>query len=376
MTKNRERLRIVVISTVHETYDTRIFYKQILSLQSKYEIVYFSATLETPQYDWIIPLSKSRTKMGRLLTHLSLIRRLPRFKADLYLLHDPELLPLGILLKLFGNKVVWDMHEDTYSDIRTKTYVKPLVRSAFAFIYKLFQVVSYKLFDGFVLAEDGYRSYFGESTKTCIVHNYALLDQLNNYDHIAKEPRTIVYIGSISVNRGIYQLLDLVIRVKIEFPDIRLILIGPFSDDSLDANVQKYIRHNNIEDNVQIRGSMKNVEAYPVIAKCMIGLALLLPEPNFTKSLPTKMFEYMALGLPVVVSNFPRWEDIVKSHQAGVVVDPFDIASISEVVSSILANENLYAELSHNAKVAAQEYSWETESIILQNFLDNVLSKR
>lgn len=185
-----------------------------------------------------------------------------------------------------------------------------------------------------------------------------------------------MYIGSISVNRGIYQLLDLVIRVKIEFPDIRLILIGPFSDDSLDANVQKYIRHNNIEDNVQIRGSMKNVEAYPVIAKCMIGLALLLPEPNFTKSLPTKMFEYMALGLPVVVSNFPRWEDIVKSHQAGVVVDPFDIASISEVVSSILANENLYAELSHNAKVAAQEYSWETESIILQNFLDNVLSKR
>lgn len=375
MTDNGVTPRIAVISTVHETYDTRIFYKQIFSLKINYNVIYFSPTSEKPKYDWIVSLYKSRLKIGRILTHLSLIRKLPRFNADIYLLHDPELLPLGIVLKCFAKKVVWDMHEDTYNDIKTKAYIKPLTRTVLAFIYKLVQTISYRLFDGFILAEDEYLSYFEESEKICIVHNYPLLDQLSNYCGTLKEPGTIVYIGSISVNRGIYQLLDLVVRLKKNIPNIKLALIGSFTDGNLEASVQQRVFGMNIEDNVKFYGFVKNVEAYLIVAKCMIGLALLFPEPNFTKSLPTKMFEYMALGLPVVVSNFPLWENIVKNHQAGFAVDPFDITSASEVISKMLVDENLYHEFSRNAIKTAQEYSWETENKVLQDFLANVLVK-
>jgi glycosyltransferase involved in cell wall biosynthesis len=367
--------KIAVISTVHETYDTRIFYKQIASLRASYDIVYFSPALGTPEHDWIVPLPKSRSKFGRLRTQLALIGKLRHYGADLYLLHDPELLPLGIVLKCLGKKVVWDMHEDTYNDIRTKTYLKPITRSIVASIYKLFQRVSYKLFDGFILAEDGYSSYFEQPARFCVVHNYPLLDRLNRYNQVVKNQGTIVYIGSIAANRGVFQLLDLVARLQRDFPSITLHLIGPFSDDNLELSVRRYIRELRIDDNVQIRGSMKNIDAYPELAKCMVGLALLLPEPNFTKSLPTKMFEYMALGLPVVVSNFPLWESIVKHHNAGAAVDPFDTESACEVVRRFLSDQHLYATLSRNARQAAQQYSWETENVILQNFLANILAR-
>jgi glycosyltransferase involved in cell wall biosynthesis len=366
---------IAVISTVHETYDTRIFYKQIASLRASYEIVYFSPASGAPEYDWIVPLPKSRSKLGRLRTQLALIRKLRHCSADLYLLHDPELLPLGIVLKCLGKKVVWDMHEDTYNDIKTKSYLKPITRSIVALIYKLFQSISYRLFDGFILAEDGYGCYFGHGARFCVVHNYPLLERLSRYQEVAKNPGTIVYIGSIAANRGIFQLLDLVARLQPDFPSITLQLIGPFSDERLEASVRRHIRERNIDGNVQVRGPMKNIDAYGELAKCMVGLALLLPEPNFTKSLPTKMFEYMALGLPVVVSNFPLWESIVKNHNAGAAVDPFDTGSASEAVRRLLSDQDLYASLSRNARQAAQQYSWETENMILQNFLGNILAK-
>jgi glycosyltransferase involved in cell wall biosynthesis len=376
MTDVAGKQKIAVISTVHETYDTRIFYKQIASLRASYEIVYFSPASGTPEYDWIVPLPKSRSKVGRLRTQLALIGKLRHHGADLYLLHDPELLPLGIVLKCLGKKVVWDMHEDTYNDIKTKTYLKPVTRSIVAFIYKLFQGVSYRLFDGFILAEDGYSSYFAQPARLCVVHNYPLLDRLNRYQKVDKSPATIVYIGSIAANRGIFQLLDLVARLQPDFPGITLQLIGPFTDDGLEAGVRRYIRERRIEGNVRIRGPMKNVDAYAELAKCMVGLALLLPEPNFTKALPTKMFEYMALGLPVVVSNFPLWESIVKHHNVGAAVDPFDTNAASEVVRRLLSDSHLYAALSRNARQAAQQYSWETENVILHNFLANILSPR
>ena len=120
---------------------------------------------------------------------------------------------------------------------------------------------------------------------------------------------------------------------------------------------------------------MKSVDAYGELAKCMVGLALLLPEPNFTKSLPTKMFEYMALGLPVLVSNFPLWEAVVSKHNAGAAVDPFDTDSACNVLRRFLTDHSLFAALSRNARQAAQQYSWETENMILQNFVANILAR-
>jgi glycosyltransferase involved in cell wall biosynthesis len=365
---------IAVISTVHDTYDTRIFYKQLESLRRRFRVVYLSPVVGLPEQDWILPLAKSRSKLGRLRTHLSLIRRLFEIKVDLYLLHDPELLPIGIVLACLGKKVVWDMHEDTYNDIKTKTYLPRLIRGPAAWIYAGFQSAAYRVLDGFLLAEDEYGKYFPGSTKTCVVRNYPLLNRLNEVADVPKAPNTLVYIGSISVNRGVLQLIEIVAKVAGRVPRVRLTLIGPFVDAALEKRVRDLVREKGLDQNVVIRGPIRNVEAYPHLAKCMIGLALLLPEPNFTKSLPTKMFEYMALGLPVIVSNFPMWAGIVNRHRVGFALDPLDTEAVCDAIVGILGDERRYSELSRNARAAAREYSWEAESVSLRHFLERIIA--
>ncbi|MFO1418585.1 MAG: glycosyltransferase [Methylotetracoccus sp.] len=374
MTTREHKPRVAVISTVHDTYDTRIFYKQIPSLRGEFDVIYLTPVSSDPGLPGVIPLRKSTSKLGRLWTHLSLLRALVGAKADLYLLHDPELLPLGLLLKLLGRRVVWDMHEDTYNDIKTKGYLGPLRRVLFAEIYRLFQVVSYYLLDGFLLAEDAYQSYFPRSTKTCVVHNYPLLDRLRDYIGTPKDEHTLVYIGSISVNRGVRELLELVRSAKESLPGIRLLLIGPFTDDALEASTRRYVAEHELSDNVIIQGPVRNVEAYPLLARCKLGVALLLPEPNFRKSLPTKMFEYMALGLPVVVSDFPLWKEIVDMHGVGYAVDPTDAPAVVAAVRRLLTDDALYREMSVKAAYAAQEYSWETEGRRMVGFLNGILN--
>lgn len=364
-----------MISTVHDTYDTRIFYKQIESLRQHYRVFYFSPVSGKPTEDWIIPLYQSRSKLGRLRTQLSLLICLSKTKADLYLLHDPELLPLGFLLRGLGKRVVWDMHEDTFNDIKTKTYLPSIVRVVVAFTFRALQSFAYRIFNGFILAEDKYGDYFPRSVKTCVVHNYPLLDRLRPYRDTARQSNTVVYIGSISSNRGVYQLLDIIELLKKQIASIRLVLIGPFTDVALEKNVHDLIKGKRLEHNVELRGKIRNIDAYPVIAQCMVGVALLLPEPNFAKSLPTKMFEYMALGLPVVVSNFPLWKDIVERHDAGASVDPFDTEAASEAIYSMLTDPQRFERLSTNASTAASLYSWETESRTLLDFLSRILNK-
>jgi glycosyltransferase involved in cell wall biosynthesis len=371
---NGNRKSIAVISTVHETYDTRIFYKQIPSLRENYDVVYLSPMSGPPEEDFILALPKSRSKVGRLATHLSLMRNLVSVRADLYLLHDPELLPLGVLLSLLGKRVVWDMHEDTYNDIKTKDYLSPTLRVIAGELYRLVQSLAARLLSGFILAEDAYGRSLPVSLKTCVVHNYPLLNRLSPFGEIAKNRESLVYIGSISRNRGIFQLLDVVDKLRHRLPGIRLLLIGPFVDPELEKEVRSYVFHRAIQNNVDIRGPIRNVDAYPLVAQCMVGLALLLPEPNFTSSLPTKMFEYMALGLPVIVSAFPLWEEIVHTHHVGASIDPTDTEGVADLVFHWLTHPDYYRELSDNARRAARRYSWETESRTLHRFVTDILS--
>lgn len=371
---NDSRQSIAVISTVHETYDTRIFYKQIPSLREHYDVLYLSPMSGAPEEDFIRALPKSRSKMGRLATHLSLLQNLVNVRADLYLLHDPELLPLGVLLSLLGKRVVWDMHEDTYNDIKTKHYLSPALRVIAGGTYRLVQSLAARLLSGFILAEDAYGRSLPASLKTCVVHNYPLLNRLSPFGDLAKNPESLVYIGSISRNRGIFQLLDVVNTLRPRLPGVRLLLIGPFADPELEREVRSYVLDLGIQDNVDIRGPIRNVDAYPLVAQCMIGVALLLPEPNFTSSLPTKMFEYMALGLPVVVSAFPLWEEIVHTHHVGASIDPTDTEGVADLVLHWLTNPDYYRELSDNARRAARRYSWETESTTLHKFVSEILA--
>jgi glycosyltransferase involved in cell wall biosynthesis len=93
------------------------------------------------------------------------------------------------------------------------------------------------------------------------------------------------------------------------------------------------------------------------------GIVTFHPVPNHTESQPNKLFEYMAAGLPVIASDFPRWRGIVEGHECGLVVDPKDPDRIAEAMQWILAHPVEAETMGDRGRQAVKrQYNWDLES--------------
>ena len=78
------------------------------------------------------------------------------------------------------------------------------------------------------------------------------------------------------------------------------------------------------------------------------------------------MFEYMATGLPVIVSNFPLWKEIVEDNKCGITVNPLDPQEIARAVEYLCSNPELMEKMGRNGrKTVMGKYNWGNESKIL-----------
>jgi hypothetical protein len=110
-------MRIAHLTSAHPRDDIRIFLKECRSLAVRgHEVVLVVADGFGDEFrDGVMIADVGRSK-GRLDRMVNTTRRVLRkaldLKADIYHLHDPELLPIGLALKSRGKKVVFDAHED------------------------------------------------------------------------------------------------------------------------------------------------------------------------------------------------------------------------------------------------------------------------
>jgi glycosyltransferase involved in cell wall biosynthesis len=106
-------------------------------------------------------------------------------------------------------------------------------------------------------------------------------------------------------------------------------------------------------------------------------MAVLEPLPNFVESFPTKMFEYMALGLPVIVSDFPLYRAIVDDVCCGFCVPPGDPESIAEKALWLFENPGEAAAMGKRGRQAvSNKFHWGRESRKLVAFYDDLNQKR
>ena len=140
------------MSSVHKTFDTRIFYKICLSLTKRYEVYYVSANAKTEDVSGVhiegVELPQSRIK--RMFSLGRVFRKLIEIDADIYQFHDPELLYLGLKLKHRGKKVIFDSHEDVPQQLLEKGYYPSWCKKPISFIYTLIEKYCLKRYDAVI----------------------------------------------------------------------------------------------------------------------------------------------------------------------------------------------------------------------------------
>ena len=114
---------------------------------------------------------------------------------------------------------------------------------------------------------------------------------------------------------------------------------------------------------VEYKGRLDHSQIPGLLGRAKIGLFLMHPLENKLESLPVKLFEYMAAGLPVVISDFPLWRQVVQSAECGLLVDPLNPSAVAEALVWLLRHPAEAAEMGRKGQRAVAEiYNWERES--------------
>jgi glycosyltransferase involved in cell wall biosynthesis len=371
-------MEIIHISLVHQRSDIRIFYKQCLYLQ-EYKLGNITLIVADGIGDDIISNIKildigipSRNRIGRAILGSIKMWKIFRFlHYDVVHLHDPELLPLGLLLKAKKKIVIFDMHENLPKEIFTKNYINKWVRYPLSYIINFFQQQIFKVIP-VVFAENSYIKDFGTAKTSVTVLNYPIIKELNKVITQKRKTFNIGYLGSITKERGLFMQLRAVDELRNEGLEIETTLIGPYSNKDYNSLIcQKLVR----SGAASFTGRVIPEVGWSLMSKCHVGLAVLESSPNFIESYPTKLFEYMALGIPCIVSDFPLYRKVVEDAQCGLLVDPMDIESIKDAIRRLYYNQNELNRMGENGKINVNHrYSWDSEFLKLKEFYLNLFN--
>ncbi|MCY4337584.1 MAG: glycosyltransferase family 4 protein [Gammaproteobacteria bacterium] len=284
--------------------------------------------------------------------------------------HDPELILLGFVLKCFGFKVIYDVHEDVPLDVLTKFWLPTVIRRPISWLMSVIEWLAGRSFTAIVSATPDIGRRFPVK-KTVLVQNYPILNELvgRSCPDYQQRPPHFAFVGGIGRTRGIQQMVE-----SLTFTgrsDIRLQLAGKFQPVDLMMEMEALDGWRQVEfltwvNRVQVSKILSNVRA---------GLVLYHPTPGILNAYPTKMFEYMSVGLPVIASDFPAWRHIVDRAECGLLVNPLEPSAIADAMLWLLNNPQEAEMMGRRARKAAEEfYSWEREGDKLIRLYKKLLS--
>lgn len=370
-----EKKRVVHLTTVHHPHDPRIYYKQCLSLAKAGYDVFLIAQVDEKgnkvQGPKHIPLKSYSSRLKRIVFGtIAAYRKAKKLKADIYHFHDPELLPVGWLLKRKNNIVIYDIHEDYVTSILQKEYLPKWIRSLMAKLYKGVEKVFSRRME-LCLAEKYYKDLYKRGK--CIL-NYPLLQQ----KFLAYERKDesfsnqLLYTGNVTEDRGAFihaQIPKIAPTFEVHFVgkcarslyEKMLEIVGDEKERLHFEGIDQFITRDRID---QVYFSN------PWLA----GLAIFPETDHYKQKELTKFFEYMAAGLPIVCSNFPVWQQFIDTYQCGVTVDPNDPEAIRNILHDLKNNPIKAREMGRNGKRAVIEMlNWSTEEKKLLTWYEELL---
>ncbi len=355
--------KVCVLTTVHSPFDMRIYHKEIHSLlKAGYQITLVAPTEKglTKKNFKLVPLMKHSSVLKRIfLSNFQPLSLALKSKSDVYHFHDPELIFVGLTLKVLGKKVIYDVHEDYETAILSKTYLKPPIRKVVSFIFNLFEKNLSRFFDAIIVPSENIKAKFClYNPRTVLVRNYPWLKDFKDINFETNRESTsfkLIYVGSLTRIRGIKEIVQ---SLELLPDDVNLILAGKFHSKKFEKEILSLPAFKK----VTYLGQIPPEKVGSLLSSANVGLVTLYPKSNYLEALPTKLFEYMAAGLPVIVSNFPEYKKMIKKGGFGLVVDPKKPEEIATAVKILKEQPELRKEMGKRGREAfLNKYNFELE---------------
>jgi len=310
----------------------------------------------------IPPVGSSKFRLLRFLLLPAVGVQALLQNADIYHLHNPDTLPIVILLRIFGKKVIYDTHEDFSKKILIKNWIPKLLRRPLAFLVSKAESLISTIATASIATQQDVVERLNNNT--LLLGNPPRVNQ-ELYANVSKLAHSIdsqecqvraVYIGHINRPRGLYEMVDALAIVN-DTTHVRLWLIGPADKDDLDSASSrpgwKYVDY---------IPSMAQELAFAYVERADVGLVMIGGAGGYAATDPNKLYEYMVFGKPFIASAFDGWMDKLADTDAGWFVKPDSADEIASILLEIAENGELAVNKGAKGRNFTRLYNWETES--------------
>lgn len=356
--------KVCHITSAHSRYDVRIFVKECVSLaKSGYDVTLIVNDMNPDEINEGVKIISTKFKPKNRLERFSNSKKLLLSKAlevdaDIYHLHDPDLLPLGNKIKKMGKKVIFDSHESVPDQIMDKPWIPKVLRGCVSRLYTKYEKNSLKNYDAVIsVTPHIVERLLKINPNTVMITNYPIIKSSNSFYN--ENSNNICFAGGVTEQ---YHHENIISAIE-PIDGVRYILAGNSTEEYLTR-----LKSLPGWEKVEYLGLIPHCEVEKMYSQSSIGMAL--HYSNQAKIEGTlgviKLFEFMEAGLPIICTDYKLWKEIVEGNNCGICVNPNDIGEITKAIRYILNNPKKAKIMGDNGrKVAIEKYNWGTQEKVL-----------
>lgn len=371
-------IKVCHVSTAHKASDVRIFHKECVTLAANgYDVTLIAnGEPETKSGVRIISFPNlSRAKRLLLGRYIALKLALD-VDADIYHLHDPDLLLIAKKLKKKGKKVIFDSHENVSAQILTKSYIPKIIRVLTSKIYRLIEKFVTAHLDGIIIVTPSQFALFEKQQKNVqLVTNFPILHDFTVEERdktTLRTPFRLCFAGGVSQQWGHKAILEAIENL----PDVTYTVAGFAGEDYLEKLQKDYKEAGKLN----YLGFVSKDKVADIYNTASCGMALLQYDTQVGREGTlgnTKLFEYMQAGLPIICSDLVLWKNIVEEYKCGITVNPENIIEIREAILFLKNNPDIANQYGKNGQEAFRNnFNWDTQVPQLLKTYENILATR
>jgi len=278
--------------------------------------------------------------------------------------HDFDTLPCGFFLgKVRGKKIIYDQHDYYSRMIKSNKNIPKIIKKPAINIVDRLEKYFVRHIDKIIVVEEVMASdYPGLGDKLVIVSNFPELnffpDEITPHDEVRS--RRLIYVGIMTGIRGIRQCIEAVALAREKVKEIELMLVGVINDVQLNNDIQKMMREDKYQEVVKLVGQVPYSRVPRYLNSAGIGLLLFQPvDYHLRAPYQNKLFEYAGFGLPIIASDFQVYEDTIRKHKCGILVDPTDPVKIAEAIVYLVEHPaEARAMGKRGIEMVRENYNW------------------
>ncbi len=374
--------RICIVTSIHPDYDKRVW-RHAKSLAASGVEVHLICPWSIPSGSvidgvHIISFGRVHGRKARLFKLpyriAPLVARIIRH-VDLLHFHDIDLLPMMMLARFF-RPVVYDVHENYPDEMLVRYWVPGPIRKPLYWLVRCGQYLASLVIRNIVLVVPAQERDFPKKfIRKMLMRNYgskALLEQASA-DYLNRAPR-VAFTGSQYPENGTFLVLEIAERLKASGIKVEFLCSDRFANPALRAEFLGRVQNMELQRHVVLVQNVPAPEIMSVLNQARIGLLANLRVLKQEKALPTRLFEYMAAGLPVVASDLPLIAHYVNDANCGLLAKPEDPQSFTSAITRLLDDEKMAMNMGRRGQHAfIDRFSWESQIPGLLSFYDKVL---